>query len=78
MKQWSEIPYEDRLLATQVIFEALSKLPPISFRKLIYEVLYFESKDYETLYTAGGLHVTNAMNEYKEKIDCQSTLQENT
>jgi len=32
-----------------------------TFRKLIYDVMGFESKDYESLYRAGGMSINNAM-----------------
>ncbi len=33
-----------------------------TFRYLIYDRMGFESKDYETLYRAGGMFINNSMN----------------
>lgn len=60
-----------RLDATCKAFEAIATnlREPGTFRYLIYDRLGFEPKDYEPLYKAGGMEITNAAVEQEERTE---------
>lgn len=58
---WNDLDYETRLKITAYIFEELTKDPPCSFRRLIYDRLGFKPDAYTPLYQAGGMAITNAL-----------------
>ena len=61
--EWMELRYSDRLEITEFIFKKITE-GPSSFRRLIYNRLGFTGMDYEILYRAGGMDITNAMHEH--------------
>ena len=60
--EWESMPYDQRLLMTEFIFRKINSGPQ-SFRSLIYEELGFDGYAYELLYKAGGMNITNCMQE---------------
>jgi hypothetical protein len=49
------------------VFEMIAKEPTGSFRYLIYDKMGFNEKNYLELYEAGGMTISNAIFEYKDK-----------
>lgn len=62
---WSCLAYEERLDIAEFIFKKITH-SPCSFRKLIYGRLGFKHDAYSTLYEAGGMNITNALNMQEE------------
>lgn len=65
--KWNDIPYEMRLCITRHVFVAITEVLDYSrsFRALIYNLLGFKPEDYEPLYRAGGMQITNAICDLK-------------
>jgi hypothetical protein len=69
IKAWRQIPYRQRLAATEFIFYQLEKnikKGGVSFRTFIYNYLGFDYGAYMPLFMAGGLDITNFIIEGSE------------
>jgi len=63
--EWNSIPYETRLVCTAYVLSKIAQLigqEGGSFRLLIYDLLGFGPDAYAPLYLAGGMSVTNFIN----------------
>lgn len=60
---WDSLTYASKLEIAKFIFAKISYAPCCSFRRLIYNRLGFDGDAYEPLYRAGGIKITNAMND---------------
>lgn len=57
---WDCMTYKARLDVAELIFRKITH-SPCSFRRLIYSRLGFDKDAYSTLYSAGGMVITNAI-----------------
>lgn len=67
LKALNDIPMENKTEIIAAIFRCITQQPPCSFRRMIYERLGLEPKDYETLYRAGGMVISNALHSYSDE-----------
>lgn len=71
---WTDLDYETRLNVTEFIFEQITKQPPCSFRKLIYDRLGFNADAYSPLYCAGGMAITNSLSAYDDLLEGKEVI----
>lgn len=63
---WNDMDYNIKLAMTEFIFQRLTDEPSVSFRKMIYDRLGFGPDAYSPLYNAGGMTITNALDDYRD------------